>query len=233
MAVQRPRTLRGTEDQDVGAAPGEQTVRHHAGHVVERGFQRHRIADHEIVHVEDHVAVVGHEAGTQHWPPAQLAHFAGDVFARHRNHFDRQRKAAQLVDELARVGDAHETPRDGRDDLLARERAAAAFDHRQATVHFVGAVDVDRDVVDVVEIEHRKAQLAQPGRGRLGTRHGAADARAHVGQGRDEVIGGGAGADAEDAAVRYLFERRTGDGALLFVLVHAPMVAVRAGGVNG
>ena len=47
------------------------------------------------------------------------------------------------------------------DDLLARERSAAALDHVAAVVDLVGAVDVDRQLVDLVAVEHRNADRLQ------------------------------------------------------------------------
>ena len=52
--------------------------------------------------------------------------------------------------------------RPGGDDLLARERRAAALDHVAAAVDLVGAVDVDRQLVDLVGVEHPDAQRPQP-----------------------------------------------------------------------
>ncbi len=69
--------------------------------------------------------------------------------ARHRDHLDRQREGAEHVDQLALVGDADEALGEVGDDLLARQRGAAALDHAAAPVDLVGAVDVDRQPLDL------------------------------------------------------------------------------------
>jgi hypothetical protein len=81
------------------------------------------------VHVEDDVAVVGGEAGAQHRRAAHLDELPRDVGARHGDDFDRQRELAHDIDQLALVDDADELLGAGGDDLLARQRAAAALDH--------------------------------------------------------------------------------------------------------
>ena len=48
------------------------------------------------------------------------------------------------------------------DDLLARQRRAAALDHAAGRVDLVGAVDVDRQALDLVGVEHLDAVRAQP-----------------------------------------------------------------------
>ncbi len=112
--------------------------------------------------VEDQVAVVGGELLAQHRVAAHLDDLAADVAARHRDHLDRQRELAEHRHELGRVADAHKTARDRGNDLLARERAAAALDHVQVLGDLVGAVDVDRKIVDAVELDDADAVLLQP-----------------------------------------------------------------------
>ena len=102
--------------------------------------------EHEPVDVEDHVAVVGRESHPPRRLPAQQHELARDVAARHRDDLDRQRKLAEHRNELRRIDDADELARDRGDDLLARQRAAAALDHRAVLGHLVGAVDVDGNV---------------------------------------------------------------------------------------
>ena len=77
-------------------------------------LQRDRVEDGEPGDVEDHVAVVGGEALAPRRLPAQPHELARDVAARHRDHLDRQRKAAQHGDQLRLVADA--------DELAARPR---------------------------------------------------------------------------------------------------------------
>ena len=95
------------------------------------------------MHVEDVVAVVRHEALAPDRLSAGLHHLPRHERHGHRNHLDRQREAAERRDELALVDDADEAPRRGGENLLARERAAAALDQMQVLRRLVGAVDVE------------------------------------------------------------------------------------------
>ena len=64
----------------------------------------------------------------------------------------------QRVDPLGGVDDADEQGRGCRDDLLAGQRAAAAFRHLERPVDLVGAIDIERQLLDVAEVEHRDTQ---------------------------------------------------------------------------
>ena len=99
------------------------------------------------VDVEDEVAVVGLKPLAQPRRATESGQPARDLCPGHRDHFDRQRKAAERIDQLALVGDADEGTRDRGDDLFARERATAALDHRKSVIDLVGAVDVDRKLL--------------------------------------------------------------------------------------
>ncbi len=66
-------------------------------------------------------------------------------------------KLSKAVDQLGLIDDADEAARRGRDDLFAGQRGAAALDQVQAAGGFVGAVDVDVQARDRVEVEHRNA----------------------------------------------------------------------------
>ena len=115
--------------------------------------------------------------------------------------------------------------RDRRHDFLARERAAAALDHRELAVDLVRAVHVDRQLVHGVEIEDLDAQRLQPPGRFLGARHGAAHAMPDLAELGDEEVGGRAGAHADHAAGRHVRDRGRGGGALHVVLGHARMVS--------
>ena len=109
---------------------------------------------------------------------------------------------------------------DGRDDLLPRKCAAAALDHRAVFGHFIGAVDVDRHVGDVVQLLDEDAMALEPlgrlHRARDGTFDPMLDFRELV----DEEIRRRAGADADDLVIYDVFDRLAGDGLLQFVLGH-------------
>jgi hypothetical protein len=97
--------------------------------------------------------------------------------------------------------------------------AAAALDELAMLGGLVGAVDVQRQRADVVEIEHIDAGRLQALGGRHRARHRPLDALADTGQTVDEVIGGRARADADHLAFRHEFERRLGGAALGEILI--------------
>ena len=101
--------------------------------------------------------------------------------------------------QLRDIRDADESLRNVGHDLLARQRGAAALDHVAAVIDLVGAVDVDRNLLDVIRVEHLDAVGAQPFAALLAARDGAADRLPDAGQRIDEAVDGGAGADADDA----------------------------------
>jgi hypothetical protein len=105
-------------------------------------------------------------------------------------------------------------------DLLARQRRAAALDHEAAAVDLVGAVDVDRHAVDLVGIEDSDAMGTQALGALLRARHGADDALALTGQCIDELVDGGAGADTDHAAGDDEIKRGAADQGLQFILRH-------------
>ena len=174
------------------------------------------------MYIQDLIAVVGREALAQPRRAAQRSQLARYVGAAHRNHFDRQREAAQHLDPLAGISDADETLGHGRHDLLARQSPAPALDHRQAGVDLIGAVHVHRHRRHVVQVDHRQAPLAQAGR----TAFGACDGRGNritMGSQRvDEKVRGRSGADADHRRstemARDAFDRGQRDGPFQIVL---------------
>jgi len=104
---------------------------------------------------------VGGEALAQAGLAAEFHQFARHVGTRHRDHFDRQREFAEHPDQLAFVGDAMITACCRRRRFFARQRAAAALDHGEMLGDFVGAVDVDFEFADAVEVEHLDAVAFQ------------------------------------------------------------------------
>src|SRR5467141_2117195 len=210
----------GPEQEYVRPAPGEQSVGNDAGDIVDRRFQLDRVEDGQAPHVEDDVAVVGGKALAQLGLAAELNHLARHIGTRHWNHLDRQRKFSKHRHELRLVRDADELFRHRGDDFLPRERAAPALDHCEMLGDLVRAVDVDRQLVDAVEIQDANAVTLQPLGGSLRTRHCASDAILHLGQLVDEEIGGGSGADADHGVLHHVLDRLAGDCLLELVLGH-------------
>src|SRR3954469_13411757 len=215
------------DQQHVGRTAGKDAVGHDAGDVVQLHFHGRRIEQRQAVAIEDQIAVVGLVVLAQHRVRAAAKHLAADVAARHGNHLDRQRKPAQHADQLARVADADELLRYGGDDLLARQRAAAALDHVEVLGHFIGAIDVHAKLVHGVQVEHTYAMLLEPHGARFGGRHCALDAAFHRGEGIDEQVDGGARPDADHALLGVL-QRGLRHSSLLLVLGHGQRL--RCGG---
>ena len=90
---------------------------------------------------------------------------------------------------------------------------------------FVRAIDIDRQVGDVVQIVHLDAVFAQALCRGLGAGDRAVDLVFDLAELVDEVIGGRAGADADDAAHGHMCDRRFGNGLFEFVLSHGAMLA--------
>ena len=113
--------------------------------------------------VDDVVAVVGNDIVPMAWLAAEAGQGALDHAAGHWNDLDGQWKRAQHVHHLAVVYDAQEPRRGGRDDLLPRQRPAAALDERPVRLYLVGSVDVHGNRVHVVQIQDAYAQSFQAG----------------------------------------------------------------------
>src|SRR5690606_19326935 len=121
------------DDDDIGAAPGEQANTYDAGYLVDRGFKSNRVDNRQPMYVENHVAVVSHDAGAfSHLPPHGLTtragkNLAGHKTAGHRNDLYRQWKFPQHVDPFGGVDDADELSAGLGDYLLAGQCGAAAL----------------------------------------------------------------------------------------------------------
>jgi len=219
----------GADQDHVGAALREQAHGDDAGDLVDGRLERDRVVDVQAVYVEDQVAVVGDEALPQHGTPAQTLKFAAHLDTGHGDDFDGQRKTSQLRHLLAGITDAHEALRHGSHDLLAGLGAAAALDHGQRAVDLVGAVDIDRDVGDVVQVQQADAMCGEPLGGGFGRGHRADDALLAGCQAVDEEIGGGARADADDGAVLHVVEGLQRGQLLEFILGHGGCSTVKDG----
>lgn len=92
-------------------------------------------------------------------------------------------------------------------------------------VAFVGAVDVELQVADGVQFVHRDAVALEARRGGFGAGDRAIEGGLVLGQGVDEAVGGGAGADPDDALVIEFREDEVdgslGHGLFELILGHA------------
>ncbi len=211
----------GAQKQQIRRARGEQAVGDHADDGVDLRFQLHRVGDLQVEHVEDDVAVVGQHAFAVHRVAAEFHQLARHVAAGHRDHFHRQRKLAEHRHQFAGVGDADEGLGHGGDNLLAGQGRTAALDQVQVRVGFISAVNVELQVADRVQLVHRNAVALEARGGGFGAGDRAIERALVQGQGVDEAVGGGAGADADDALV-VEFRQDEVDGGLghgLFELI--------------
>ncbi len=166
------------------------------------------------------VAVVGDHPFTPDRVAAKLSDFAGHVFAGHGDHFDRQREGAQHIDCLGVVDDADELIGHGGDDLLAGQGRATALDHVTGGVDLVGAIHVDGEGVDLVEIKHRDAKALETLGGGHGAGDGSLDLVLHGRQRVDKVVDGRASAYPDDGAGNHILERSPTGRLLHFILSH-------------
>src|SRR5471032_1966491 len=193
--------FRGAQQQYVSRTGREQAVSDDADDGVDLTLQLHRIGDLHVEHVDDDVAVVGQHAFAVHRVAAQFHQLAGHVAAGHRDHFHRQREGAEYRHQFAGVGDADEGLGHGRNDLLAGQGCAAALDQVQVCIAFISAVDVELQVADGVQLVHRNTVALEPCSGGFGTGDGAVERALVQGQRIDKAVGGGAGADTDDAFI--------------------------------
>src|SRR5229473_3000729 len=140
-------------EKHICCTAGEQSVGNDAGDVVDRRFQLDRVEDGQAPNVENDIAIVGGKTFAQLGLAAELHHLARNIGTRHRDHFDRQRKFSEHRHQLRFVCDANEPFRHRGDDFLARERSAPALSHGEMLGDLVGPVDVDRQLVDAIEVE--------------------------------------------------------------------------------
>jgi len=130
-------------------------------------------------------------------------------------------RAAEALDKLRVVDDAHEELGRCCQHLLARLGAAAAFDQPQLGIDLVGAVDVQRQRVwRGGRVEDADPGGAQGGRTGLRTGHGRRDQARPRRQLLDEELGGASGADAYRRAGLHVLERRVRRGAFHVVKRH-------------
>ena len=159
------------DDRQIRRTAGEDSAFNKAGNLREFIFHLDGIKNSQIGNIQKPIAVVGDET----FAPRRIAQSGEtpcDKTARHRNHFHRQRKSAELPHPLAFVGDADELLRRRRQNFFARQRAAAAFNHLKIAVNFVRAVDIQGDFADLIKIHAVNSGGIQPLPSRLRTRHG-------------------------------------------------------------
>ena len=213
------------QQQQVSRACGEQAVGHDADDGVDLTLQFNRVGDLHVEYVNDDVAVVSHDAFAVNRVAAQLHQLAGYVAAGHRDHFNRQRKRPQHRHQFAAVGDADKGFGHGRDDLLAGQGCATAFDQVQVFVAFIGAIHIELQVADGVQLIHWNAVTLETGSGGFGARHSAVECAFVQRQRVDEAVGCGAGTDPDDALVIQLWKDEVdsslGYGLFELILGHA------------
>lgn len=125
--------------------------------------------------VEEVVAFVGYIYGaigmmTELRVEAKRLQLSRNDWQGHLDDFDRQRKTAKLIGQLAGICDDDELPRRTFDDLLAKQCAAATFDQGKAWAYLVGTIDgkiEERRLIEVGDGEWRATQRVAGWRSRL------------------------------------------------------------------
>ena len=125
---------RSAQQQQISRAGSKEPIGDNTHNVVDLTFEFYRIGDLHVEHVEDDIAVVCHHALTVNRVTAQFDQLAGHVAAGHGNHFYRQRECTQHRHQLAGIRDADKCFGHRRNDLLAGQSCAPAFDQIQVLV---------------------------------------------------------------------------------------------------
>lgn len=124
-------------------------------------FNPDRVQDFQIVDIDNDIAVVGGETGAKLWPAAQPGNLPADIALRHGDDFHRYGEAAEGIDELGFVNNADEFAACRGDDFLACQCAAAALGQLPVAGGLIGAIDIDRHLINAVEIDDGNVVLAQ------------------------------------------------------------------------
>src|SRR5690606_3653919 len=90
----------------------------------------------------------------------------------------------------------------------------------QAGIGFVGAINVNGQFTDIVEIDNLNAMGNQAIVSGLRTGHGTFDLVLYGGQIINEIVGGGAGAYTDQGVFLHVAQRGFGDSLLEFILGH-------------
>ena len=186
------------------------------------------------MHVENHVTVIGDHAVAVHRVAAELDDLPGHMAAGHGNDLHRQRKLAEGGYQLALIGNADEGAGYRRDDLFPGQGRATALDQLQMLVGLIGTIHIEIQSGHAVQVVDRNAVLLQAFGGGLGAGDRAIEVALVSGQSINEMVGGGAGADADDAPVFQLRQQNIhcglGNCLLEFVLGHAGYLCCRCTG---
>jgi len=67
---------------------GKQPRGDHTDNLIDRGLEGHRVADSQVMHVENVIAVVGDNLVTPHGAPTKPCELSANVIARHGNDFN-------------------------------------------------------------------------------------------------------------------------------------------------
>src|SRR5581483_11443315 len=192
---------RGADEQHVGGADREESNSHHHGDLVELLLEGGWVGDRQVVNVEDVIAIVGDASLPPDRSSSEGDELTCDERARHGNDFDREWELAEPIDDLAVVHDANELRRSGRYDLLASQCGAPTLDELTGTRRLVGAIDIEPESVDLVQIEYLDTDPLQAFSRCVGARDRPADAFTVAREGFDEEVHRRASAHADDRAV--------------------------------
>ena len=223
--VQHLNAVWRSHQHHVGRTHGKQPVGDDTDDVVDLLLQRFRIQNFHVLHIQNHIAVIGDKAFAIDRLTTQTHQFPRHMTARHGNHLHRKRKLTQQIDLLAAVDDADKLFRHCRHDLFPGQRSAATLDQMQVGIKLVGAIHINRQPIHAVQIQNLNAVPTQAFGGGLGTGYGTGKQMLDIGQGIDKEIGRGTGAHTDRCiAVEQgadTFNGRRGHRLFHFILGHA------------
>src|SRR5690606_26152985 len=158
LLADHPGTAGSANQYHISGALGKNAVTHHADDIVYLLLQLQGVGNSKLMYIQDQIAIIGGHALAQYRLPPQFTQLSCDMAGRHRNNFYRQWKLTQDLYLLSAIHYANKLFCHGRDDFLACQRRAAAFNHVLLRVNFVGTIYIYAETVDVVKIQHRYAK---------------------------------------------------------------------------
>src|SRR5690606_6586004 len=132
------------KDKQIRRACSKKTVGHNARYLIELLFQSNGVCNHQVVDIDDLVAVVGDKAFAVNRITSQLHNGPRHVTSRHWYYFHRQWKFTEGGNVFAFVCNTDKFPGYRCNDLFAGQCAAAPLDQVQLRIRLGRTVNINR-----------------------------------------------------------------------------------------